>query len=142
MRLRLGGTDIFYIDESGSHGLFVFAAARIPFIRFQDGHPTLVWNDYLDAATNWRRSLSATRSIRFREELHGVHLIGRRNRYHKARRNLFPDEAFDTYAEALQTLGGIVPDNMTITTCATTESRLFGNRGSDAALIGLFQRLR
>jgi hypothetical protein len=116
---------------------------RIPFLKpkqLGDGWE-FVWNDYLDKATGWRRDLSENHCIRFREELHGYEILGRKGQYHKAWRNLTHDEATALYKDALATLTWL-PNNSIMTTFATDQSELMGHKGIFACLFGLFQRIR
>jgi hypothetical protein len=61
-----GGVDIFYVDESAGSGVFAMASLRIPMIRAEkSGQAKMVWPEYYEKATSWRRSLSKVHNIRF-----------------------------------------------------------------------------
>src|SRR5579883_1608551 len=142
MDLASNGIDLFYIDESERHPLSVASCVRIPFlIPKENGGWRFVWKNYLDDATKWRRDLSANHSIRFREELHGYQILGRKGQYHKTWRNITHVEATDLYADALKTLTWL-PDKSIMSTYATDQSELMGHKGIFACLFGLFQRIR
>jgi hypothetical protein len=142
MDLAPEGIDLFYIDESERHPLSVATCVRIPYlVPKKGGGWEFVWNTYLDDATDWRRDLSANHSIRFREELHGYQILGRKGLYHKTWRNLTHDEAVSLYADALKTLTWL-PDKSIMSSFATDQSELMGHKGIFACLFGLFQRIR
>jgi hypothetical protein len=54
MRLRGGGIDIFYIDESNDAHTYIVTAVAIPFLRATGGIWQIVWPEYLEAAKDWR----------------------------------------------------------------------------------------
>lgn len=141
MPLRENGIDIFYIDESlhGEH--FIATAVCVPFLRIENGHLIDEWLPMLRAAETWRRNLSANKNIRFRKELHGFEFLGSKGLYKKGNLNLYPDEAHEAYHEALSTLSFLGPSSI-ITVHASQNTNLFGAIGLDAALNGLFQRMR
>ena len=142
MDLAPNGIDLFYIDEFERHPLSVASCVRIPFLKpKQDGGWEFVWNDYLDYATGWRRDLSENHSIRFREELHGYQILGRKGQYHKTWRNLTHVEATALYTDALKNLTWL-PDSSIMSSYATDQSELMGHKGIFACLFGLFQRIR
>ena len=141
MKLRDGGIDLFYIDESERSPLSVVAAVRVPFLRQVEGVWTFVWQDYLDKALAWRKALSVNHMIRSRVELHGYEILAHRGLLLKTYQNLRPDEAYNLYADALGTLD-FLPRNSIITAFATDKSELMGHKGIKAALFGLFQRIR
>jgi hypothetical protein len=94
MDLSPNGVDVFYVDESERHPLAVTSTVRIPFLRpKQNGGWEFVWENYANEATKWRRELSKTHAIRFREELHGYRILKHQGLYHKTWRNLTPLEA-------------------------------------------------
>jgi hypothetical protein len=142
MDLAPNGIDIFYIDESERHPLSVASCVKIPFLRPKaaDGWE-FVWERYEAAATKWRRDLSKNHSIRFREELHGYPILGRKGQYHRTWRNLTHEEATTLYKDALATLTWL-PDKSIMSTFATDKSELMGHKGIFAGLFGLFQRMR
>jgi len=139
--LRKNGLSVYYIDESVSDGIFVTSAIRIPLISASAEGPSLVWEDFLKAATEWRRGLSKNCHIRARPELHARELVSGHGRLHRDGRNLTFIEAKATYVSALQSLN-FLPANAIATTYATNKSTLFWAKGIEATLIGLFQRIR
>ncbi len=142
MKLKLGGVDIFYIDESERDPLFAVSAVRIPFLRQDDDEQwNFCWNEYMKAATEWRRALSKRHSVRVREELHAFKLINSRGLYKNGHVNLRPDEAVSFYKDALATLS-FLPERSIVTTFARSSSSMTGHSGIRAAMAGLFQRIR
>ena len=141
MNLAPNGIDIFYIDESARYPLSVASCVRIPFLRPNPSNWEFVWDEYLAKATKWRRDLSKQHDIRFREELHGYRILGRKGQYHRTWRNLTHEEAVALYKDALNTLTWL-PDQSIMSTLATDKSELMGHKGIFAGLFGLFQRIR
>lgn len=142
MRIQPGGVDIFYIDESGYRDLFTLSAIRVPFIRYENETANFVWHQYLRTAKEWRRALSNNYNVRFRKEIHGVDILQCRGLYHKANRNLRPDEALNLYREALTSLEIFDLQDMSFTVLAQANSRLARQTGIHAGIMGLFQRIR
>src|ERR1700730_8693290 len=137
-----GGVDIFYVDESAGSGVFAMASLRIPMIRAEkSGQAKMVWPEYYEKATSWRRSLSKVHNIRFRAELHGSELLGNKGKLHKSGRSLTREEAFDVYADALNTLS-FLPDASLMVAATTRNSLLFGEAKMTAALTALLQRIQ
>src|SRR5258706_10317361 len=142
MDLSPNGIDIFYVDESERHPLAVATSVRIPFLRPKsNGGWEFVWDQHLANATAWRRDLSRTHSIRFREEMHGYKILRQQGLYHKTRRNLSPTEATALYKDALASLTWL-PNGAIMSAFATDTSQLMGHKGIAACLLGLFQRVR
>ena len=143
MDLSPNGIDIFYVDESERHPLAVTTAVKIPFLRPKPCRKgwEFVLDKYVTSAAAWRRKLSATHSIRFREELHGYKILKHQGQYHKLWRNLSPTEATALYEDALKSLTWL-PERSIMTTFATDKSNLMGHEGIAACLLGLFQRMR
>lgn len=142
MDLAKNGIDLFYIDESERFPLSVATCVRIPFLRPKEGGGWhYVWDSYNEAALKWRRDLSKNHSIRFREELHGYQILGRKGQYLQSWRNLSHPEAFALYSDALKSLTWL-PDKAIMSTYATGTSELMGHKGIFACLFGLFQRIR
>lgn len=139
--LSENGLHVHYIDESASQGIFIACSVQIPLISTQLRTAYVAWHDYWDTAVEWRRALSKNHSIRFRAELHGQALITGHGRLHATRRQLNATEAFALYADALATLT-FLPDHSINTTFATDHTALYWASGIEAAMIGLFQRLR
>jgi hypothetical protein len=137
-----GGVDIFYIDESAGDGVFLMASLRVPMIRpMKTGQAEMVWQDFYEKATSWRRSLSKNCHIRFHAELHGSELLTSKGKLHRTGRSLNRQESFDVYGRALETLS-FLPDE-SLMACATTKnSTLFGTEKMTAALTALLQRIQ
>ena len=72
MRLRSGGMDIFYIDESNDKQTYIITAVAVPFLRTTGKVWQIVWPDYLDGAKDWRKRINDTVKIPKSKELHGV----------------------------------------------------------------------
>lgn len=142
MQLLPGGADLFYVDESGYREIFTISAIRIPFIRYVDRQTTFVWSDYLRSAQTWRRDLSTNHRVRFRKEIHGTDVLQCHGLYHKAGRNLTPEEAVNFYRDALTSLEGFGINDMAFTVFARQASRLARQTGVHAGIMGLFQRMR
>jgi hypothetical protein len=141
MDLLPGGIDVFYIDESAKHPLYGASAIAVPFLRSIDGSWKFVWQDYLKAAIDWRRSLSHAFGIRFRQEMHAYQLLKAQGLYLKTWKNLSPAEAVDVYRSALSKLD-FLPDSSIISAYATDQSTFAGQSGMGACLLALFQRMR
>lgn len=141
MKLRDGGLDIFYIDETDKHPLSVVTSVRIPFLRLMEGEWTFVWEDYLAKAVAWRRRISAELGIKYRKELHCNEMLAHQGLYKKPNNNLRPDEALHVVATALGWLD-FLPDSSVMTAFATDQTVLMGERRVKAAMIALFQRIR
>jgi uncharacterized protein DUF3800 len=140
--IPVGGVDIFYADESAGSGVFAMASLRIPMIRAEkSGQAKMVWPDYYEKATSWRRSLSNTHMIRFRAELHGSELLSNKGKLHKSGRPLGREEAFKVFAGALETLS-FLPDASLMVGATTKNSQLFGETKMTAALTALLQRIQ
>jgi hypothetical protein len=56
-------------------------------------------------------------------------------------RNLTVDESFSLYAEALSSLT-FIEDGSIFTVASTAESNVLGNKGMDACLVSMFQRIK
>lgn len=141
MELLAGGIDVFYVDESVREPIFVTTAVRVPFLRKQNKVWTFVWPQFLNLSYTWRRNLSKKHQIRFRAELHGYQLLRSQGLYHRTWRNLSPDGAYEAYHDALSSINFLPPASV-LSSFATDESTLMGNRGVKACLVALFQRLR
>lgn len=141
MKLRNGGIDIYYLDESERHPLSLVTSVRVPFLKQVGGEWTFVWQGYLEKAIAWRRALSGNHNIKSRKELHGYEILAHKGLYLKGGRNLRPDEAYSLYVDALQTIDFLPPASI-MTAYATDNSELMGHKGVKAAMLGLFQRIR
>jgi hypothetical protein len=82
MRLRPGGIDVFYIDESNDAQFYVMSAVAVPFMRQTAGVWNIVWPEYLDAAKGWRKTIRIDLDIPTSKELHGVQLASGRGNGH------------------------------------------------------------
>jgi hypothetical protein len=141
MKLRDGGLDIFYIDETEKNPLSVVTSVRVPFLRRVEGEWTFVWADYLAKAIEWRRAISAETGIKYHKELHANELLAHRGLYKKPNNNLRPDEALAVCTMALSTISFLEPASI-MTAYATDQTAFMGERRIKAALLGLFQRIR
>lgn len=95
-----GGIDIFYIDESAGNGCFVMASLRVPYVRADRlGEAQVVWQEYYEKATSWRRTLSRDHKIKFRNELHGSELLTSKGRLHISGKSLTKEQALATYVQ-------------------------------------------
>ena len=109
--------------------LAVASAVKVPFLRPKQNGWEFVWQRYLVEAEKWRRELSKTYSIRFREELHGYKIFKHQGLYHRTWRNLSPTEAKALYEGALSSLRWL-PDRSIMTTYAGSDSNLMGHEGN------------
>ena len=141
MLLRSGGLDCFYIDESGTDGWHVATAVRVPLLKSVAEDWTFVWPEYLDKADQWRKTLAKSHDIRRYTELHAFKIINRKDLMHKTNRNLSVEEAFNLYSDAVKQIS-FLPKNSIVTVAAAPNAQIFGKKGIEACLIGLFQRLR
>jgi hypothetical protein len=89
MRLRTGGIDIFYIDESHDNRFYVLTALAVPFMRLVDGVWTITWRYHHEQAKEWRKEIKRKHQIPSTKELHGVELASGRGNYFKGKHN-FP----------------------------------------------------
>jgi len=120
------------------------ATVRVPLIRAagdKDSTATVVWPEHYEAATIWRRNLSAAHHIKFRQELHGSELLSGQGRLHKSNRSLRREEAVTVYRGAMESLS-FLPDCSIMAAVATPDTKLFGETKMTAALTGLLQRIR
>jgi hypothetical protein len=142
MRLRPGGIDVFYIDESNDAQLYVMTAVAVPFIRSIDKTWHIVWPDYLDAAKDWRRTVGRKLHIPTSKELHGLKLASGRGNYYKGKYPFDRPRAGAVYRQILA-LADFLPSESIITISAKRSGRpLFGLSRLEAALHALFQRMR
>jgi hypothetical protein len=142
MRLRSGGIDIFYIDESNDGQLYVITCVAVPFMRPADGGWNIVWADYLDRAKDRRRRIRRTFDIPMSKELHGVKLASGRGNYIKGKFNFVRPKAGAVYRSILASVD-FVPDASIMTACAPRSARtLYGRARLESALHALFQRMR
>lgn len=142
MRLRPGGIDIFYIDESNDGHLYVMTAIAIPFVRSTNGIWHIVWPDYLDAAKAWRKRIKTTLQVPTNKELHGVKLASGRGNYLQGQYQFDRPRAGAVYRRILEMVD-FVPEASIITVASYRGGRpLYGASRLEAALHALFQRMR
>ena len=141
MLLRPNGVDIIYIDESGRYPRFLATAVRVPFLRPSDEGWRFVWHDHHRRADDWRRALSRAHGIKFRKEMHGHEILGRKGLYLRGDRNLGVRESVQLYRDALHSLTFLEAGSV-ITTYAGDGRTVGGADGIEACMVGLFQRLR
>jgi|SRR6185437_939891 len=143
MRLRDGGIDVFYIDESHDQTSYVMTAVAIPFLRFHDPSWHIVWPDTFDKVKTWRRSMNKTLKVSTRRELHGHKLASGRGKYLRGKFNFDKPKATAIYRRILAALDFVVPDGSIISAATRTSSvALYGQTRLDACLHALFQRMR
>src|ERR1700681_1395256 len=102
MRLRSGGIDIFYIDESNDSHIYVVTAVAVPFLRETAGIWNIVWPEYLDAAKEWRRRVRDALDVPVSKELHVVKLASGRGRYLQGKYSFDRPKAGAAYRQILQ----------------------------------------
>lgn len=142
MRLRSGGMDVFYIDESNDAKVYVVTAVAIPFLREIGGIWQIVWPEYLDGAKEWRRRIRDDFHIPISKELHGVKLASGRGNYLKGKYPLERSKAGFVYRQVLS-YASFMLDGSIITVSATRDSKsLYGMTRLEAAIHALFQRMR
>lgn len=142
MRLRSGGIDIFYIDESNDAQTYIVTAVAVPFLRATEGVWHIIWPDYLDAAKEWRRNIRDALDVPTAKELHGVKLASGRGRYIKGKYSFDRPKAGSAYRPILR-FADFLPDASVITISSKRDGKpLFGMTRLEAALHALFQRMR
>lgn len=142
MRLREGGIDIFYIDESHDNSVYVVTAVTIPFLRNVGGVWTILWPDYLDAAKLWRRRIKATLGVPSTKELHGVKLASGRGRYNRGKWQFKKARASSVYRLVLAEINHIPETSIMSAAVYSGAKNLYGNTKLEAALHALLQRMR
>jgi hypothetical protein len=141
MRLRSGGIDIYYIDESHDGNHYVVTAVCIPFLRNVNDNWQIVWPTYLTSAKAWRKQIKDGLNIPRSKELHGVKLASCRGQFLHGKYNFKFKQAAHAYREILGLLT-FLPDNSIMSVCATKGQRLYGYQRLEAAMYALFQRMR
>jgi hypothetical protein len=142
MRLRDGGIDIFYIDESHDPAAYVITAVAIPFLRNVDGAWAIIWPDHLEAAKLWRRGLKANLGIPSTKELHGVKLASGRGRYKLGKFQFEKARASSVYRQILRSVN-FVPESSVMSVAVFQGAKnLYGRTRLEAALYALLQRMR
>src|SRR6185437_16882884 len=109
MRLRNGGIDVFYIDESNDAQIYVVTSVSIPFLRMVGGVWTIMWPNYFDSAKDWRRRLRYDLTIPSSKELHGVKLASGRGNYNKGRYQFDRPKAGAVYRSILSSVDFLPP---------------------------------
>jgi Protein of unknown function (DUF3800) len=142
MRLRDGGIDIFYIDESNDGKSYVLSAITVPFLRNINGIWTITWPSHLDAAKQWRRSLRQSEGIPASKELHGVKLASGSGRYFHGKWQFNRSKAGAVYRNVLASMNFIPGDSIISVAARRSGAPLYGKTRLDAALYGLLQRMR
>src|ERR1051326_131902 len=141
MRLRNGGIDIFYVDESHDNRFYVVTAVAVPFLRHANNVWTITWEDHLHQAIQWRRTIKATYGIPTTKELHGVELASGRGHYFKGKYNFPKPRAGAVYRGILAAVN-FLPNASILSCVAKRPTFMFGNERLEAALHALFQRIR
>jgi hypothetical protein len=143
MRLADNGIDVFYIDESNDHNIYVVSAVTIPFIRKVDGVWSITWGDHHANARQWRRKLKDELKIPVAKELHGLKLASGRGAYFKGKYTFPRPKAGAVYRRILESLSVVVPEASIITVAARRGGKqLYGKTKLEAALYALLQRMR
>jgi hypothetical protein len=141
MRLRDGGIDIFYIDESDDKRSYVVTAVTIPFLRKIDNVWTITWPTHLDGAKQWRKRMKRDHRLGMSRELHGTKLASGRGNYVDGRHNYDKPKANAVFRQILANMD-FIPDASIITVAARRGAGLFGKTRLEAALYALLQRMR
>lgn len=141
MRLRDGGIDIFYIDESHDNHCYVVTAIAIPFLRKMNGIWTITWQNHFDAAKAWRNQLRQQFNVPASKELHGVDLASGRGNYNYGKYNFSRAKAANIYRNVLALIS-FVPSGSVVSACAHRGNHLYGHDRLEASLYALFQRMR
>ena len=143
MRLRPGGIDVFYIDESHDQTSYVMTAVTMPFLRSDDRGWLIAWPDCLAAAKRWRKEIKNNLNIPTTKELHGNKLIYGRGKYLRGRFNFDKPKASSVYRQILNHLDIVVPEASIISAAARLGStQLYGRTRLEACLYALLQRMR
>jgi Protein of unknown function (DUF3800) len=142
MRLRDGGIDIFYIDESHDQTVYVITAVTVPFLRKVDGIWNIVWPDHFDAAKAWRRGLKASLTIPSSKELHGIKLASGRGRYKLGKWQFDKAHASSVYRQILRSIDFIPNASIMSVAVHRGAKNLYGRTRLEAALYALLQRMR
>ncbi len=141
MRLRKGGIDIFYIDESHDRKVYVVTAVAVPFLRQIEGQWTLVWENHLGAAKSWRKRMKNSYDVPRKKELHGNVLASGRGHFLGGKHNFKKPKANAVYRRILEDID-FLPESSVMTASTNRGRFLYGKDRLEAALTALFQRLR
>ena len=140
MRLKSGGVDIFYIDESFDRNIFVLSAVRIPFLRRDEGTWTFQWHSFFEAAKEWRTNVRAETEIPTYKELHGNKLASGRGRYLRGKHSFGQERGSEAYRTILSLLD-FLPEQCIMSVASTRDTNLYGHTRLESSLYGLFQRI-
>lgn len=102
MRLRNGGIDIFYIDESHDNKFYVVSAVAVPFLRMIDNVWTITWKSHFEQARDWRRAVKTKFQIPTTKELHAVKLASGRGNFRLGKYNFSKPRAGAVYRGILE----------------------------------------
>ncbi len=141
MHLRSGGLDVYYVDESHDANHYVVTAVKIPFLRNIDGTWDIVWPNYLQMAKEWRKQIRDQIYIPRSKELHGVKLASGRGQFLHGKHNFRYRQAADAYSQILAN-ANFLPSEGIMSVVATKGQGLLGHHRLEAAMYGLFQRMR
>jgi len=139
--LESGGIDVWYVDESMDPRFLATAAIAIPLLRNSGPGWQFAWDNYLDAAMQFRRRLKATHGIAIRKELHAVKLASGRGRYRYGKEQFSRKAASGVYRWILSELG-FLPERSIITVVGKGSPALYGHRRLEASMYALFQRMQ
>lgn len=141
MRLRENGIDIFYIDESHDKQIYVVTAIAVPFLRKVSGIWTIVWPNHLDESKEWRRRMKQNHSIPISKELHGNKISAGTGHYNRGKWNFTKAESRKVYGDILSDIT-FIPEKAVVSVSVTRGKNLYGRYRLEAAMHGLFQRMR
>ena len=141
MKLRSGGIDAFYIDESHDQRHYLVTSVRVPFLRNVDGTWNITWKAHFDGAKAWRKRLKTKLNIPVNKELHGNKLAAARGNFFKGKHNFSKPKAGAVYRECLSEID-FLPQHSIMSAVAPRGKFLFGRDRLNAAMMVLFQRIR
>ena len=141
MRLKRGGMDFFYIDESHDRHVFVVTAICVPFLRHADDQWEIVWKEYFKGAQDWRKDGANNLHVPITKELHGVKLAAGRGNYYKGKFSFDRPKSCSVYRRFLESVN-FLPDASIISVAAFRGQALYGYDHLEAAMFALFQRMR
>jgi hypothetical protein len=137
------GLCTFYSDESDDKYIYVIASVAVPTLVRRRELTTLEisWDQYLDAAKQWRRALRRDHFIPIAKELKGSKLATGHNSYGVGGGRIAGQAAFDAYQAALRSLTFLAAGSV-FSVYATRGVSLYGHDKLEAALYALFQRMQ
>lgn len=142
MRLRSGGIDIFYVDESHDTTQYVVTAIAVPFLRpAGEEEWDICWPDYFDQSSRWRKWMRDHLHIPRNKELHGLKLLTGRGRYNAGKSSFTKEQAYTAYSRTLQKLG-FLPGYSILSVSVKRGRQMYGAAQLSLALNTLFQRMR